>query len=112
MGQSRENDVLPITAVRSRLFDLVEELLTGQRSAVELSHRSYDERVVLLRKRELDSLRADLAALRAQVGAEPRRLRGYATLHGDAEALLAQVRSEQADLGRAKLDALLGAGEA
>jgi hypothetical protein len=108
MIQPNKNEVLPITAARSRLFDLVEEVLTGRRARVELSHRSYDEHVVLVRKREIEGLQADLDALRARVGVEPRPLRGYATLHADPEVFLAQDRAEQAELARAKLDSILG----
>lgn len=112
MSKKRTEDVLPITitAARGRLFDLIEEILTGQRSRVELSHRSFDEHVVMVRKGHLEALDADIAALRAQVGIEPRPLRGYATLHADPDVFLAQDRAEQAELARAKLDSILGGG--
>jgi hypothetical protein len=114
MIQTNKNDVLPVTAARTQLFDLVEEVLTGRRSRVELSHRSYDEHVVLIRKREIEGLQADLDALRARVGFEPRPLRGYAKLLADPEVFLAQDRAEQAELAQAKLDSILGgdSGEA
>lgn len=102
MIQTNKNDVLPITTARSRLFDLVEEVLTGRRARVELSHRSYDEHVVLVRKREIEGLQADLAALRARVGVEPRPLRGYATLLVDPDEVLVRSRAKQAELAQAK----------
>jgi hypothetical protein len=109
MVKKSSDDVLPITAARSRLFDLIEEILTGRRSRVELSHRSFDEHVVMVRKADLDAMDADLAALRARLGAEPRVLRGFATLHEDADVFLARTRAHQADLARQKLAALLNA---
>ncbi|HEY7766857.1 hypothetical protein [Longimicrobium sp.] len=106
MIQPNKNDVLPITAARSRLFDLVEEVLTGRRPRVELSHRSYDEHVVLIRKREIEGLQADLDALRARVGVEPRPLRGLGTLLVDPDDVLVRSRAKQAELERAKRDKL------
>lgn len=108
MIQTNKNDVLPITAARSRLFDLVEEVLTGRRARVELSHRSYDEHVVLVRKREIEGLQADLDALRARVGIEPRPLRGLGTLLVDPDDVLVRSRAKQAELARAKRVKLRG----
>jgi|GEM_PF-2197082 len=109
MAKNLAEETLPITitAARSRLFDLIEEILTGRRSHVELSHRGFDDNVVMVRKGDLDALQADLAALRAQIGVEPRPLRGYATLNGDPEQFLARIRAEQAELARRKLASIL-----
>lgn len=116
MAKKLAEEMLPITitAARGRLFDLIEEILTGRRSRVELSHRSFDDHVVMVRKRDLDALDADLAALRACIGVEPRTLRGYATLNGDPEQFLPRIRAEQDELARLKLASILGddAGEA
>src|SRR5215213_3399145 len=109
MVKKSSGDVLPITAARSRLFDLIEEILTGRRSRVELSHRSFDEHVVMVRKADLDAMDADLAALRARLGSEPRALRGFATLHEDPDLFLARTRAHQAELARQKLASLLNA---
>ncbi len=104
MVKNLAEELLPITitAARSRLFDLIEEILTGRRSRVELSHRSFDEHVVMVRKRDLDALDADLAALRARIGSEPRPLRGLGTLHGDLDQFLTDSRARQAELARLK----------
>lgn len=90
------DDVLPLTTARARLFDLVDDLLSGRRVRVELSHRGDAERVVLVRKSELAGLEADLAALRARVGPEPRPLRGLGTLNVDADDVLLRGRARQA----------------
>jgi hypothetical protein len=102
MAHNKTDDVLPTTAVRSRLFELIEEILTGVRSRLEVSHRSFDEHVVLVRKGHLEALDADLAALRARIGIEARPLRGFGTLHGDLDQFLADSRARQAELVRRK----------
>lgn len=99
---TKANSALPITTARARLFDLVEDVLTGQRPRVELSHRSYQEHVVLLRKSELEGLEADLRALRSRIGPEPRQLRGIAHLHVPADEVLQQTRTRQAQLAAEK----------
>jgi hypothetical protein len=107
MVQKRTDDVLPVTAARGRLFDLIEEILTGQRSRVELSHRSFDDHVVMVRKADLDALDADIAALRAQIGSEPRPLRGFGALLVEPDQVLARSRARQGELTRAKRASLL-----
>lgn len=110
MTKKPAEDTLPITitAARSRLFDLTEEILTGQRSRVELSHRSFDDHVVMVRKADLDALDADIAALRAQIGGEPRPLRGFGALLVEPDQVLARSRARQAELVQAKRASLLG----
>ena len=103
----KSDDVLPITAARGRLFDLIEELLTGRRSRVELSHRSFDDHVVLVRKSDLEALDADIAALRARLGSMPRPLRGFGALYVEPDQVLARSRARQAELARAKRASLL-----
>ncbi|WP_420127459.1 hypothetical protein [Longimicrobium sp.] len=102
MVKKQDGDVLPVTAARGRLFDLIEEILTGQRSCVELSHRSFDEHVVMVPKGHLEALYADIAALRAQVGIAPRPLRGLGILHEDLDQVLVDSRARQAELARLK----------
>jgi hypothetical protein len=75
---------------------------------VELSHRSFDDRVVMVRKADLDALDADIAALRAQIGSEPRPLRGFGALLVEPDQVLARSRARQAELTRAKRASLLG----
>lgn len=108
MVKKPADDVLPITAARAQLFDLIEEILTGQRSRVELSHRSFDEHVVMVRKGDLEALDADLAALRARIGSQPRPLRGFGALHVEPDQVLARSRARQAELARGKRASLLG----
>jgi hypothetical protein len=109
MAKKTAEDMLPITitAARGRLFDLIEEILTGRRARVELSHRSFDEHVVMVRKRDLEALYADIAALRAQVRTEPRPLRGFGTLNADLDQVLADSRARQAELARLKRASLI-----
>jgi hypothetical protein len=102
MIQRRDDEVLPVTAARGQLYELVEAVLTGRRAKVELSHRGYDEHVLLVRKGELDGLHADNAALRSRVGGEPRPLRGRGKLNVPADQVLARTRARQAELARRK----------
>jgi hypothetical protein len=108
MAQKNADDVLPATAARGRLFELIEEILTGQRSRIELSHRSFDDHVVMVRKADLEALDADLAALRARMGSEPRPLRGFGALHVEPDQVLVRSRAKQAELARQKRASLLG----
>lgn len=108
MAQKHADDVLPVTAARSRLFDLIEEILTGQRSRVELSHRSFNEHVVMVRKADLDALDADIAALRAQIRSEPRPLRGFGALLVEPDQVLVRSRTRQAELAGLKRASMLG----
>jgi hypothetical protein len=96
---------VPISEARRRLFALVEEVLTGRADRVALSHKGYDERVLLVRARDLTKLEADLAALRGRLGPEPRPLRGLAQLHVQADDVLAGVRGRQTALAATKRDA-------
>ena len=99
---------LPMTTARVRLFQLAEDVLTGRVSRVALSHKGYDDDVVLIRARDLARLEADLTALRARVGPEPRPLRGLGRLSAPAEDVVARVRAQQAALAEAKRRDLLG----
>lgn len=106
MPANYEDEALPVTTARSRLFELVEELLTGRTARIELMHRGYQEHVVLLRKGELEGLEADLAALRARTAPEPRPLRGLGRLGVEPDQVLARSRERQARLAAAKRDSL------
>jgi hypothetical protein len=50
---SDQRRAVPVTTARARLFDLVDDVLTGRSSRVELAHRDHDEHVVLVRKGDL-----------------------------------------------------------
>jgi hypothetical protein len=88
--------IIPLSSARVRLFQLVEELLSGKTQRVILSHRDRDDAVVLLTASELGKLERDLAALRAHanVGA----LRGLGTLHAPLEQVIRGVRARQESL--------------
>jgi hypothetical protein len=101
---------VPISEARRRLFELVEEVLTGRADRVALSHKGYDERVLLVRARDLTKLEADLAALRERVGPEPRPLRGLARLRVAADEVLTGARRRQAALAAEKRAAWRGDG--
>ena len=104
----RGEEPVPISVARGRLFELVEEVLDGRVDRIALSHRGRAERVVLVRADVLSRLEAELTALRARVGPEPRPLRGLATITAPVEDILAEVRGRQAGLAAAKRQHLLG----
>jgi hypothetical protein len=111
-ARAGEAPAVPISEARRRLFELVEEVLTGRADRVALSHKGYDERVLLVRARDVTKLEADLAALRERVGPEPRPLRGLGRLHVAADEVLSGVRDRQAALAAAKRDAWRGPSKA
>lgn len=93
---------LPVTRARARLFDLVEALLQGRSARYELSHRGYEESVVLLRRSDVDAMEADLAALRTQLGPELRPLRGIGRLHVGPDEVVDRIRGRQRQLAADK----------
>jgi hypothetical protein len=109
MGSKKPNqsEAIPISSARSRLFDLVGDVLTGRTSRVELSHRDFDEHLLLIRKEEVLGLEADIKALRSRIGPEPRPLRGMGRINGDPEQLVARVRERQAGLAVQKRASLV-----
>jgi hypothetical protein len=104
--RTEEDSVVPLTAARARLFELVERLLSGRARRVVLTHRGHDARVVLIAETRLEGLEADLAALRARLGPEPRPLRGMATLHVDPDEVLGATRATARELAERKLESL------
>jgi hypothetical protein len=102
----KPDPAVPISEARRRLFELVEEVLTGRADRVALSHRGYDEQVLLVRARDLAKLEADLNALRERLGPEPRPLRGLGTLLVDPDQVLVRTRQRQAALAAEKRAAL------
>jgi hypothetical protein len=108
MIQRQSDDVLPVTAARGQLYDLVEAVLTGRKPQVELSHRGYEEHVLLVRKGAIDGLQADVAALRAQIGGDPAPLRGRGRLNRPSDQVLAETRARQGELARTKRAAIIG----
>jgi hypothetical protein len=104
----KPDPAVPISEARRRLFELVEEVLTGRADRVALSHRGYDDQVVLVRARDLAKLEADLNALRARLGPEPRPLRGLGTLLVDPDQVLVRARQRQAALAAEKRASLRG----
>jgi hypothetical protein len=107
--KSDQGRAIPITSARSRLFDLVEDVLSGRTPRVELSHRDFDEHLLLIRKGEVLGLEADLEALRSRVGPELRPLQGMGRIEGDPEQVVARVRARQAELAAQKRTSLVGA---
>jgi hypothetical protein len=99
---SDQRRAVPVTTARARLFDLVDDVLTGRSSRVELAHRDHDEHVVLVRKGELEGMEADLLALRSRLGPEPRPLRGMGALTVEPEQILVRTRARQARLAAEK----------
>ena len=95
MTPRKGSPAVPLTEARARLFQLVEELLTGRRDRVALSHRGHEERVVLLRAGDVDRMEAELAALRRRSAvSEPRPLYGCMTSTEPVEEILADIRAE------------------
>ncbi len=103
----RPREAIPVSRARTRLFELVEGVISGVTPRVTLSHRGSTNRVVLVRADELAGLEADLARLRVQVEPPVRPLRGLITLHGDIERILGRLRDDQKKRGRAKLASVL-----
>lgn len=93
--RSQNENVLPVTSARNRLFDLVEKVLTGERARIELSHRGYEDHVVLVRKAMLEGLEADLARLRTDAGLAPGPLRGLGRLNVPPDRVLSRSRARQ-----------------
>lgn len=54
---------IPISEARRRLFELVNEVVTGRTRRIALSHRGHAEAVVLVRAGELAKMDAELAAV-------------------------------------------------
>lgn len=106
--KSDPGGAIPITHARSQLFDLVEDVLSGRTPRIELSHRGFEERLLLIRKGEVLGLEADLKALRSRVGPEPRPLQGMGRIQGDPEQVVARVRARQAELAARKRVTLVG----
>lgn len=98
-----DNTAIPISVARDRLSELAEDVLMRRADRVALSHKPYNEHLVLMRASDLAKMEADLAALQNVTGLEPRPLRGMATIHGDPEEVLTEVRRRQAILWEAKL---------
>ena len=107
---------VPLTEARSRLFQLVEDLLTGRTDRVTLSHRGHDEDVLLVRARDVARLEAEVATLRRRAAPVPRPLRGMGRLVGPDDGrmdsvsdVLAAVRAEAGAAAEHKRTALFGA---
>jgi hypothetical protein len=95
MSPRKARSAVPLTEARARLFQLVEELLTGRRDRVVLSHREHEEQVVLLRIGDVERMEGELAALRRRNAvSEPRPLWGIATIVGDPETIVEEIRAE------------------
>lgn len=100
--------VVPITSARKHLFDLVEDVLSGRAARIELSHRSHEERLLLIRKRDLLRLEEENRVLRSRVSAQPAPLRGLGHLVGDPEQVVERIRARQNELELQKRASLLG----
>lgn len=98
-----ENIAMPISLARGRLFELAEDVLTRRTDRVAISHKDYDEQLVLIRSSDLAKMEDNLEVLRKGVDRKPFSLRGIATLSADADEILAQIRREQAERWEAKL---------
>ena len=106
-----ESVALPISLARGRLFELAEDVLTYRADRVALSHKDYDDQLVLVRASDLAKMDADIAALRARAGIEPQPLRGLMRLNVDADDVLTEVRRKQAEFWEAKLKSLSAPNE-
>jgi hypothetical protein len=106
--KSDQGGAIPITSARSQLFELVEDVLSGRTSRIEVSHRDFDERLLLIRKGEVLGLEADIKALRSRIGPEPRPLQGMGHIEGDPEQVVTRVRARQAESVARKRASLIG----
>jgi hypothetical protein len=96
MSPRKERSAVPLTEARVRLFQLVEDLLAGRTDRIALSHRAREEQVLLVRASDIERMEAELAALRRRSAvSEPRPLWGIATLVGDPETIIDEIRAEE-----------------
>jgi hypothetical protein len=102
----KESAALPLSLARGRLFELAEDMLTYRADRVALSHKDYDDQLVLVRASDLAKMDADIAALRERAGIEPQPLRGLMRLNVAPDDVLVEARREQAELWEAKLKSL------
>jgi hypothetical protein len=98
----KPNAPLPLTELRSQLFRLAEEVLSGRRERLELSHRNFSETLVLMRASQLHALEQELTLLRGSAAPAMRPLRGLAHATTPVSVLLAAVRGRQRALSNAK----------
>ncbi len=105
---SQGSSVVPLTEARSRLFRLVEELLSGRADRVTLSHRGHDEEVLLVRARDVERMEEELVALRQRVAPYPRPLPGMGRIVGAPDDVLIGIRADQHSLADAKLRSIIG----
>lgn len=108
-GKKGRDTAVSITTARTRLFELVEDVLSGRSARVEISHRSYDEHLLLVRKRDVLRLEDENRLLRSRVAPEPVPLRGMGRLIGDGtpDDVVERVRAKQGELARRKRASLL-----
>lgn len=90
--ERRTVPAVPLTEARARLFPLVDDLLAGRTDRVTLSKRGAGEQV--LRARDVERMEEKLAELRKRVAPEPRPLWGTATIVGDVDEMLREMRRE------------------
>lgn len=105
----RPAPAIPLTEARARLFTLVDDVVAGRRDRVALSRRGVDERVLLVRARDYERMQAELAELRKRVRvAEPLRLWGIATVVGEVDDILREIRREENEQFEARWKDILG----
>ncbi|MCI0689408.1 MAG: hypothetical protein L0Y54_19555 [Sporichthyaceae bacterium] len=99
-------EIIPISAVRTRVFELFDEVVERPGRKVVIAHRDRAERAVLVSEAYLAELEARVATLETVVArvserasAEPFSLIGSARLHSSPDAVLDATRADQA--GRA-----------
>jgi hypothetical protein len=109
MSPRKGKAAVPLTEARKQLFQLVEDLLAGRTDRVALSHRAHEERVLLVRAGDIERMEAELAALRRRSAvSEPQPLWGIATIVGDPETVIDEIRARQRELSDAKMRDIFG----
>jgi hypothetical protein len=103
---------LPLSVARRELFVLADDLFAGTRERVQLTHRDFDEPLVLLRLQRLRALEAEVERLRAQVppAGAPLRALGRFVAPGSAHAVVDVVRALDAHQQAHRLDAITQTG--
>jgi hypothetical protein len=86
---------IPLTVARTRLFQLAEQLFSGELDRVVLSHRESAESLMLIRSAVVAALEAEVIDLRARSAPTIRPLRGLGRASQPVEDMLRSVRARQ-----------------
>jgi hypothetical protein len=93
---------LTLSAARPKLFELADDLLSGNVDRVVLTSRGAEQSLVLLTGNALAALEREVRELRDRLSAETRPLRGLGAAVVPVETVIAELRARQHALGERK----------